>query len=189
MKGIRQYPKAVVCLVMLVLAAVGLLIVRDIPGHIDDGATEDSDDDEGTTAEGIWWYVEVDDVTHNSLSTESYHRYEVENGSDFKIRLVFEFAHRILTAAGNTVRNADGSPKEDVIHCPWAELGGLNCPEPKLDPGDVDANWWWLCTSIDELEGGNYRIHAYTRLGIYRDTPGPPLHEAYTDVDHPFTVE
>lgn len=188
MKGIRQHPKAVVCLVILVLAAAGLLIVRDIPGHIGDGATEDSDSDEDTTDDGIWWYVEVDDVTHNSSSTESYHRYEVENGSDFEIRLTFEFAHRVLTGAGGPVYNADGSLKEDVIRCPWAEVGGLNCPAPELDPGDEDANWWWLCTSIDDLDEGSYKIHAYTDLGIYRASPESLLHHAYTDVDHPFKI-
>ena len=184
MTGIRQRPKAVICLVMLVLAMVGLFIVKDVLGHIGDGATEDSDEDEGTTVDGIEWYVQVDDVTHNSSCTDSYHRYEVDNGSDFDIRLTFEFAHRVLTGTGGSIHG-----KEDVIRCPWAELGGLNCPEPHLDPGEEDANWWWLGVSIDDLDDGSYKIHAYTDLGIYKDDTGALLHHAYTDVDHPFRIQ
>ena len=188
MKRAKQHPKVVVCLVMLILAVVGLLIVRDVPGHIGDGATEDGKSDDGTTEDGIWWYVEVDDITHNSLSTESYHRYELENGSDFDIRAEFEFSHRVLTGVGGTIYNSDGSPKEDVIRCPWAELGGLNCSAVELDPGDEDANWWWLCTSIDDLEEGDYKINAYTQLWIRKASTEKLLHQPKVEVDHPFNL-
>ena len=183
MKGIRQRPKAVICLVMLVLAMIGLFIVKDVLGHIGDGATNDGDSDEGTTADGIWWYVEVDDITHNSSSTESYHRYELDNGSDFKIRVEFEFAHRVLTAAGGSIAG-----KEDVIRCPWAEIGGLNCSAVELDPGEEDANWWWLCASIDDLEEGDYKINAYTELWIRKASTEKLLHQPRIEVDHPFSL-
>ena len=146
-------------------------------------------DDVGTTDHGIWWYVEVDDITHNSLSTESYHRYELVNGSDFDIRAEFEFAHRVLTGDGSPVYNADGSLKEDVIRCPWAEIGGLNCPAVELEPDEEDANWWWLCTSIDDLEKGNYKINTYTELWIRRASTEKLLHQPKIEVDHPFEIQ
>lgn len=188
MKGIRQHSTVVVSLVMLVLAVAGLFIVKDVLGHIGDGATSDGDSDSDTTDHGIWWYVEVDDITHNSLSTDSYHRYELLNGSEFDIRVEFEFAHRVLTGAGGTIYNSDGSPKEDIIRCPWAEIGGLNCSAVELEPDEEDENWWWLGTSIDELEEGDYKIYAYTELWIRRASTEKLLEQPKVDVYHPFSL-
>ena len=53
MKRTKQHSKAVVYLAMLVLAIAGLFIVKNVLGHIGDGATNDGDDDVGITDNGI----------------------------------------------------------------------------------------------------------------------------------------
>ena len=70
MTGIRQNPKAVICLATLVLAAVGVLIVGSVYGASDAGTTS-----------GVYWEVSVYNLSYSSATqrTSSSHRYLVEN--------------------------------------------------------------------------------------------------------------
>ena len=164
MKGIRQYPKAVICLVTLILAAVGALIVGSVYGASDDGTTN-----------GVYWEVSVYNFSYNSATqrTSTSHRYLVENnyinddGEYAAIKPKFRFAHFVVKPDNSYTYNEDGSTKHDSDE-------GFGATVPATGAGDhSDA----LGISVDNLDTGDYKIYAYTELDIYdaADTGGTPI--------------
>lgn len=175
MKGIRQHPKAVICLVTLVLAAVGALIVGSVYGASDNGTTN-----------GVYWEVSVYNFSYSSTTqrTSSSHRYLVENnyinddGEYAAIKPKFRFAHFVVKPDGSYTYNEDGSIKFDSDE-------GFGATVPATGAGDYSDT---LGTSVDNLDSGDYKIYAYTELDIYdaTDTGGTPIVSG-ADVDGEYT--
>lgn len=166
MKGIRQHPKVFVFVSILVMA-FGALIARNVLGEADGG----------TVNEGIYsaaWEISVYNLSYNSSTqrTRSTHRYLLENSGDSEtggiIKRKYTFLHEVLTADGNPTFDADDNPKVLRIE------SGIGAP---LSPGEYQEYSDTIGLSIADLEGGTrrYKIHAYTRLSIYENIPGPPL--------------
>ena len=125
---------------------------------------------------GISWTIICDDLEYDSASqcTGSFHLYDIDNGSGFKVSTNFEFAHRVVNEFSNVVA--------------WAVI---NQNGPTLDPGEDDSNWWWFLVDVDDLDAGNYTIDAYTRLSIYKVQGGQLtfLAEPQVNDDFDFTKE
>ena len=162
----KQHPKAVVCLVMLAIAAVGALIIRDVLGASDGGTVIQ---DEYSAA----WEISAYNLSYNSSTqrTRSTHRYLFENSGDSEeggvIKRKYTFAHRIVTDQGNLTYNANGNPKVERIE------STIGAP---LSPGAYQEHSDTIGVSVADLEGGrNYKIQAYTRLTLYKVTLGTPL--------------
>ena len=164
MTGIRQNPKAVICLVTLVLAAVGILIVGSVYGASDAGTTS-----------GVYWEVSVYNLSYSSATqrTSSSHRYLVENnyinddGEYAAIKPKFRFAHFVVKPDNSYTYNEDGSIKHDSDE-------GFGATVPATGAGDHSDT---LGTSVANLDPGDYKIYAYTELDIYdaADTGGTPI--------------
>ena len=177
MTGIRQHPKAVICLVTLVLAAVGALIVGSVYGKSDAGTTN-----------GVYWEVSVYNLSYSATTqrTSSSHRYLVENnyinddGEYAAIKPKFRFAHFVVELDNSYTYNEDGSIKHDSDE-------GFGTTVPATGAGDHSDT---LGTSVDNLEPGPYKIYAYTELDIYdaADTGGTPIVSGPgVDVEYEFT--
>ena len=160
----KQHPKAVVCLVMLAIAAVGALIIRDALGAEDNGTTN-----------GVYWEVSVYNLSYSSATqrTSSSHRYLVENnyinddGEYAAIKPKFRFAHFVVKPDNSYTYNEDNSIKFDSSE-------GFGATVPATGAGDHSDT---LGTSVANLDPGDYKIYAYTELDIYEatDTGGPPI--------------
>ena len=79
----------------------------------------------------------------------------------------YTFFHEVLTADGDETFDANGNPKELRIE---SNIGGA------LEPGAYQEHSDTIGLSIADLQSGNdYKIHAYTRLIIYKKNLGTPL--------------
>ena len=118
------------------------------------------------------WEISAYNLSYNSATqrTSSNHRYLLENsGGEGKIlKRKYTFLHEVLTADGSPTFDADDNPKVLRIE------SGIGAP---LSPGQYQEHSDTIGLSIADLEGGSrrYKIHAYTRLSIYKNIPGPPL--------------
>ena len=83
MKFAKQHPKVFICLLILILAAAGALIVREIPGE----------ESCGYTADGVRYSASVGGLEYDSPYTKSYHRIAVENDADFTVELEYRFVY------------------------------------------------------------------------------------------------
>ena len=161
MKGIRQHPKTIICLVTLVLTAVGALIVGSVYGESDAGTTN-----------GVYWEVSVYSFSYNSSTqrTSSSHRYLVENnyinddGEYAAIKPKFRFAHFVVELDNSYTHNEDGTIKHDSDE-------GFGATVPATGAGSHSDT---LGVSVDNLDPGPYKIYAYTELDVYdaADTGG-----------------
>lgn len=151
MKRIKQYPKAFVCLVILVVAVVGALIVSSVSG----------DQDCGYTVDGIWYSASVGDLRYEDPFTKSYHRIYVENDADFTIKIAYRFAHLIFKNDKSTPATAGPGepPKQQIIEEPNG---------PIVEPGTYNDNERTKTLKVDvsDLPPGPYWINAYTELEI-----------------------
>lgn len=159
MKGIRQNPKAFV-FVMLGLA----LTVTAVFGAAS-GGTFSSDGYSGA------WEVSVYNLSYNSATqrTSSTHRYLLENsGGEGKVlKRKYTFTHQLVTPQGNIITDENQNPKvkrvESVIGAP-------------LSPGAYQEHSDTIGLSVSDLPDGTmFKIRAYTRLIVYKDTLGAPL--------------
>ena len=163
MKGIKKHPKAYVfvSLLGLVLVLIGTAVFGAAKG--------DTFNKDGY---GGAWEISVYNLSYNSAtqSTRSNHRYLLENsGGEGKIlKRKYTFFHEVLTKDGNKTFDANGNPKELRIE------SNIGAP---LEPGAYQEHSDTIGLSIADLPGGDkrYKIHAYTRLAIYKKNPGTPL--------------
>lgn len=153
MKRVKQPPKAFVCLVILVLAAAGVLIVRNVSG----------DQSCGYTVDGIWYSASVGDLRYEPPFTKSYHRTYVENDADFTIETEYRFVHLIFKNDKSTPATAGPgeSPKQQIIEEPNG---------PIVEPGTYHDNERTDTLEVDvsDLPIGFYWINAYTELEIMK---------------------
>ena len=163
MKGIKKHPKVFVFVNLLGLALV--LTVTTVFGEAD-GGTFNKDGYGGA------WEISVYNLSYNSATqrTSSTHRYLLENsGGEGKVlKRKYTFFHEVLTADGDETFDANGNPKELRIE------SNIGAP---LSPGAYQEHSDTIGLSIADLEGGDnmYKIHAYTRLIVYKKTLGTPL--------------
>ena len=152
MKGIKQHPKAFVCLVILVFAA-GALIVSSVS----------RDQDCGYILNSIWYSASVGDLRYEDPFTKSYHRIYVENDADFTIETAYRFAHLIFKNDKSTPATAGPGepPKQQIIEEPNG---------PIVEPGTYDDNERTDTLEVDvsDLPIGFYWINAYTELEIMK---------------------
>lgn len=155
MKFAKQHPKVFICLLILVLAAAGALIVREIPGE------EDCD----YTQHGIRYSASVGGLEYDSPDTKSYHRISVENDADFDVELEYRFVHFVFMDDRTTIaRGEDDELKHKVIE---VEEG------PILETGESHEDSEWIEIYVGDLDTGWYWINAYTELEVKQ--PGPDL--------------
>ena len=151
MKGIKKHSKAFVCLVILIVAMAGALIVSSVSGEQDCGYTVDS----------IWYSASVEDLRYEDSFTKSYHRIYVENDADFTIRTAYRFVHLVYKNDKSTPATAGPGqpPKQKIIDEPNG---------PIVEPGTYDDNERTdtLQVDVNDLPSGTYWIHAYTELEI-----------------------
>ena len=163
MRRVKQHPKAFAFVSLLGLALV--LIIATVFGAAD-GGTVSKDGYSGA------WEISVYNLSYNSATqtTSSNHRYLLENSGEAGkvLKRKYTFSHRVVTAEGNLTYDANGNPKVERIE------SAIGAP---LSPGAYQEHSDTLGVSIADLPGGDrmYKIQAYTRLTIYKDTLGAPL--------------
>ena len=138
MKFAKQHPKMFICFLILVLAAAGALIVREIPGEESCGYTED----------GVRYSASVGGLEYDSPDTKSYHRISVENDADFTVELEYRFAQTVFMDDRATIaRGADNERKRKVIEVDEDE-------GPILETGEFHEDSEWIEIYVGDLDTG-----------------------------------
>lgn len=162
MTRVKQHPKVFVFVSLFGLALI--VTVTTIFGAAK-GGTFSKDGYSGA------WEISVYDLSHNSTTqrTMSNHRYLLENsGEEGKVlKRKYTYAHRLVTPEGNLIFDASGNPKVERVE------SAIGAP---LSPGAYQEHSETLGLSVADLPNGKmFKIQAYTRLSIYKDTLGKPL--------------